>query len=607
MKVKKVSVPVAPASLLGGAYDSSDDEDADANGDDGARMNSSAAASSYSTAAASTAAAAMSTDDDDDHDNDSDEDDEDERRNPLLDQLPITHEAELRTNGHTKTVSALCLDRSGGRVLSGSYDYQCKMWDFGGMNETLAAFRTFEPQEGHQVRQLTYSNTGDMFLAVTGSAQPKIYTREAVEVCQFARGDMYIMDQKQTKGHSTAVTSGWWHPTDRHTCMTSGIDGTIRLWDVNDTTKNVEVIKSRSVARGIGVTATAFSKDGKTIAAAFSDGSLHLFKSSKSARDYRESLTLNAAHEKGSETSSCLFSNDGHSLFTRGGPGDHTLKQWDIRAFRQPIHVIAGLESAYSETDCVFSPDEKILVTGTSSRREGRITGEVVFIDRWNMKPLQQVTVGSSASSSNSGAPITGAGVVRACWHEGINQLLLGCSDGVIRLLYDPVISKKGVLMCVGRRAKPKSMSDYTNAVGAILTPHALPSMRTSASGGSGPGASLDGRGRKRAREKQAASMAPEAPVAGKVGVGGRAAGAQTITAYQLSKYVAMREDPRAKDPREALLAMDELAKQDPMFFGRAYKNTQPVTILAEVTEEEKLVKLTQEEINLSNAREGQQ
>ena len=71
-------------------------------------------------------------------------------------------------------VSALAIDNSGSRVLSGSYDYNVRMYDFGGMNSTLQSFRHLEPSEGHQVRHLSWSPTADKFLCVTGSAQAKV-------------------------------------------------------------------------------------------------------------------------------------------------------------------------------------------------------------------------------------------------------------------------------------------------------------------------------------------------------------------------------------------------------------------------------------------------
>lgn len=71
-------------------------------------------------------------------------------------------------------MSALAVDHSGSRVLSGSYDYTVRMYDFQGMNARLESFRQLEPFEGHQVRSLSWSPTADRFLCVTGSAQAKV-------------------------------------------------------------------------------------------------------------------------------------------------------------------------------------------------------------------------------------------------------------------------------------------------------------------------------------------------------------------------------------------------------------------------------------------------
>ena len=71
--------------------------------------------------------------------------------------------------------AAVAVDHSGTRVLSGSYDYTVRMYDFQGMNANLQSFRQLEPFEGHQVRSLSWSPTSDRFLCVTGSAQAKVY------------------------------------------------------------------------------------------------------------------------------------------------------------------------------------------------------------------------------------------------------------------------------------------------------------------------------------------------------------------------------------------------------------------------------------------------
>jgi len=53
-----------------------------------------------------------------------------------------------------QTVSAMSLDPSGARLVTGSYDYDLKIWDFGGMKSDFKPFRSFESRAGHQVSSL---------------------------------------------------------------------------------------------------------------------------------------------------------------------------------------------------------------------------------------------------------------------------------------------------------------------------------------------------------------------------------------------------------------------------------------------------------------------
>lgn len=139
------------------------------------------------------------------------------------------------------------------------------MYDFQGMNSRLQSFRQLEPFEGHQVRNLSWSPSADRFLCVTGSAQAKvmhehdslffflflfyfkwsainklvfllqqIYDRDGLTLGEFVKGDMYIRDLKNTKGHITGLTWGEWHPKTKETILTSSEDGSLRIWDVND-------------------------------------------------------------------------------------------------------------------------------------------------------------------------------------------------------------------------------------------------------------------------------------------------------------------------------------------------------------------------------------
>ena len=63
--------------------------------------------------------------------------------------FPITHEAVLKD--HTKVISAIGLDPSGARLVSGSHDYDLKLWDFGGMDSRCKPFKSWEPAGSYYV------------------------------------------------------------------------------------------------------------------------------------------------------------------------------------------------------------------------------------------------------------------------------------------------------------------------------------------------------------------------------------------------------------------------------------------------------------------------
>ena len=69
--------------------------------------------------------------------------------NEGLPQFPITHELPLKD--HNKVISAMAMDPSGARLVTGSHDYDCKLWDFGGMDSRCKPFRSWEPAGSYYV------------------------------------------------------------------------------------------------------------------------------------------------------------------------------------------------------------------------------------------------------------------------------------------------------------------------------------------------------------------------------------------------------------------------------------------------------------------------
>lgn len=471
--------------------------------------------------------------------------------------IPDTHEITLQHG--TKTVSALGLDPSGARLVTGGYDYDVRFWDFAGMDQALQAFRSLQPCDCHQIKSLQYSITGDVILVVSGNAQAKVLDRDGFNVMECVKGDQYIVDMANTKGHTAMLNSGCWHPKIKEEFMTCSNDCTVRTWDLNSEKKHKSVFKPRSFqGKKVTPTCCTYSRDGKLVAAGCQDGTIQIWDRNLSVHT---KFHCRQAHTPGSDTSCLSFSYDGVTLASRGG--DDTLKMWDIRNFRKPVNVATGLTNYFAMTDCCFSPDDKLLVTGTSVKKnEGN--GKLVFFDRTSFQRVYEIEV-------------TDASVVRCLWHPKLNQIMVGTGNGLAKVYYDPVKSHRGAKLCVVK-SKRKEKQAETLTQDYIITPHALPMFREA---------------RQRSTRKQLEkdrldpkkSHKPEPPVSGP-GRGGRvAAHGGTLSSFIVKNIALDKSDD--SNAREAILRHAKDASENPYWVAPAYKETQPEPVFAEESEED--------------------
>ncbi|KAI3449835.1 hypothetical protein Pfo_006500 [Paulownia fortunei] len=493
-----------------------------------------------------------------DSDEDVDEEDEDSGY-----RIPMSNEIVLK--GHTKVVSALAVDHSGSRVLSGSYDYTVRMYDFQGMNARLQSFRQLEPFEGHQIRGLSWSPTSDRFLCVTGSAQAKIYDRDGLTLGEFVKGDMYIRDLKNTKGHISGLTCGEWHPKAKETILTSSEDGSVRIWDVNDFKSQKQVIKPKLSRPGrVPVTTCTWDREGKRIAGGIGDGSIQIWNI-KAGWGSRPDIHVGNGHTD--DITGLKFSSDGLILLSRSFDG--SLKVWDLRQMKEALHVFDDLPNQYAQTNVAFSPDEQLILTGTSVERDSTTGGLLCFYDRVKLELVSRVGISPTFS------------VVQCAWHPRLNQIFATVGDrheGGTHTLYDPTISERGALVCVARAPRKQSVDDF-QAQPVIHNPHALPLFRDQPS-------------RKRQREKilkdPLKSHKPELPITGP-GYGGRVGTTKgsLLTQYLLKQGGLIKETWMEEDPREAILKYADVAAKDPKFIAPAYAQTQPEPVFAKSDSED--------------------
>eukprot|EP00761_Pharyngomonas_kirbyi_P002355 gb/GECH01002359.1/.p1 GENE.gb/GECH01002359.1/~~gb/GECH01002359.1/.p1 ORF type:complete len:510 (+),score=102.97 gb/GECH01002359.1/:1-1530(+) len=465
--------------------------------------------------------------------------------------FPVSHTAHL--SGHNKVVSALTLDPAGARLITGSHDYSLRFYDFGGMDRTLGSFRELEEPCGtYMINHLRYTLTGDRFLAVSDSPQPRIFDRDGHELAVFKRGYPYIKDMANTKGHIAAVKGIAMHPTESERCVTAGMDHSVRLWDLNtcDTEQlNVIRIKNRR-GRKLSASACTYHPEATLIAVGCEDGSLQVFNANGPFS--RPKMQIPEAHSNGGCVTSLSFSVDKNTLLTRGM--DDTMRVWDIRKFKQPVTTFSDLDTIYENTDCLFSPDGKYMVTGTSAPK-GQGTGLLVFYQKRTLEKVGQIGVCSGS-------------VNRILWHSKLNQIFVGAADHHTHIFYDPetTTSHKGVLMALGRAPRRPDPSDFA-VEPEIITPHALPMFRPEPN---------SRRQKVKARKDPKKSKKPDMPISGP-GRGGRLG--TNMSQIMMSELGMVKKKETESDPREALLKHAKEAEENPQFVSHAYKETQPEPI----------------------------
>uniref|UniRef100_A0A2M4BH90 Uncharacterized protein n=1 Tax=Anopheles marajoara TaxID=58244 RepID=A0A2M4BH90_9DIPT len=487
----------------------------------------------------------------DSEDDDDDEQEDDYDEDAPINKLPHSHEVEMRHG--SKAIIALASDPSGVRLASGSMDYNVNFWDFSGMDKSMKSFRSLQPCENHPIRGLHYSFSGDMMLVVSGSSQAKVLDRDGFEKMECVKGDQYITDMSKTKGHIAGLTSGCWSPVRREEFLTSANDATLRTWVFAKTKEQRAVIKTR--AQGglkTNPTCCTYNREGTLIAAGCSDGSLQTWDTRKMF--VHTTHCIRDAHAKGSDISSVLFSYAGFQLASRST--DETLKLWDMRAFRKPLHVFEGLFSRYDTTDCCFSPDDTMILTGESLPKGAQQAHLYVY----DTKTFDQVAK----------LPITDSHVIRTLWHPKLNQIFIGCGNGVIRGLYDEKRSMRGAKLCVVRTHRRKKESEIVSTT-QIITPHALPMFRQEKT-----------RSLRKKLEKErldpVKSKRPDLPITS--GQGGRVASSGgTLSSYVIRNLGLSKRVEDDQDPREAILKYAKEAAENPYWIAPAYSKTQPKPI----------------------------
>jgi len=81
---------------------------------------------------------------------------------------------------------------------------------------------------------------------------------------------------------------------------------------------------------------------------------------------------------------------------------------WDLRAFRKPLAARMDTPTLYPNTNAVFSPDDKYVITGASATAKNG-HGKLLFLQKNDLEVVKMLQVGATP--------------VKVVWHSKINQV----------------------------------------------------------------------------------------------------------------------------------------------------------------------------------------
>ena len=406
--------------------------------------------------------------------NNNNKENKEKEKDENIDEIPMTHVCRFP---HTKKtlINSLDIDNKNNRLVTGGSDGIVKIWDFNSLTRRPKPNHSVDCSEEKDfpVVSVSWSPSGGFFLVCTENSQAKVISREGVEEISCLKGDNYLVDIRNTKGHTYGLRDGKWHPLEKNIFLTSSADATMRLWDIYSKQfgidsdiahKNIFKVKTLKNKK-IPVNSCNFNRDGKIIIGGVNDGSIQLF----TTKSYLPQIYIPNAHENNCEISSIVFMENNRNFYSRAT--DHTMKLWDIRKYNKPLKIFEDLPCNHYKTEICLSPEEDYVLTGTSIiKRKNKSENNIEYGKLKIFSTTTHELINSYDISPNNS-------VISVKWRKKINQILVGTSDGLVNIYFSPPpISKDGIINSIFKKPKEyKERQDIFNAPMPIITPVQLP------------------------------------------------------------------------------------------------------------------------------------
>ncbi|KAL7472031.1 hypothetical protein ACHAXS_012353 [Conticribra weissflogii] len=398
----------------------------------------------------------------------------------------------------SSAVATLCFEPSGSRLVAGHRDGTIRFYDFHGMKPTApntdsnsssevihAPFRIVDSdndpldQTGrHVLTAIGPSPTGSQWIVGTTSSQPKVLDREGrTTIYHFCKGDNYVTDASNTKGHTAGVTGVAFHPLVKDICWTCGLDGSIRQWDLSGKgrmqfgklicQKVLAKCKNEKGQRTQIVSCLGAHPSGRKLVVGTACGSIQIWNCFGGMVSSRPLGAVYSAHGGTKPVTFVGFNVNGERIVSRS-ESDDTVRVWDAVRMEKGVGstsrkfsdrnggedgqhppsillaICCGLPALNEAATCAFSPDGKTICAGTSVDRGAENDfGKLKFYRLPEEEKRSKTNKDESTTKFSKKIKTTaileplltldvakGASVLGVSWHPKLNQIAFGTSNG---------------------------------------------------------------------------------------------------------------------------------------------------------------------------------
>ena len=304
----------------------------------------------------------------------------------------------LILKGHLRSVTALALTPDTRTLYSGSLDGKIGIWDLSNLAHTGGAsqwLQTFNVP----VCSLSAIRDHTRVLACGRCASPLVLAANGRRELEFIKGDPYVTDLTFTKGHVSDVTQGAFDTTNSERCLTSSLDGSLRLWDLNaepyGIARQLPCISTLKVRGESGhrppLSGFLQAEDGPVVLTFADDFRGRLFD----LRGGFHRKTAEGTWSLAGEATGACWTSSAQTFAVREIGG--RLQVFDLRRNSVPLQEFAGLENENPNVGAEVRYDKKhaMLLTGTDVAGP-RGLGAIVALNPDSKKELARVSLGKA-------------------------------------------------------------------------------------------------------------------------------------------------------------------------------------------------------------------